>query len=212
MKLAAPVRHGRAPARLACPLGSSTAAGSSVRPNQGSRRARTRSIGSHSRARSATPYQQLGSKMVASRPILEVTGSGVISSRVARDSTLIERQPAVRLPVGASLRSRLPTRATPYSLQFFVRLHDGGVLAPFQGFVDFCAQRSLENVPTPRGAVGTRPIHGCQTRTVKGAGGMKAPVASWELGDRGWVWVARSSKLERMCRSGFDDGAIVRFP
>ena len=31
------------------------------------------------------------------------TGSGVISSRVAWGSTLIERQPAVRLPVGASL-------------------------------------------------------------------------------------------------------------
>jgi hypothetical protein len=39
------------------------------------------------------------------------TGSGVISSRVAPGSTLIERQPAVRLPVGASLRARLPTRA-----------------------------------------------------------------------------------------------------
>src|SRR5262245_36573403 len=35
MKLAAPVRHGCCSAGLACPLGSSTAAGSSVRPNQG---------------------------------------------------------------------------------------------------------------------------------------------------------------------------------
>jgi hypothetical protein len=35
MKLAAPVRHGCRSAGLACPLGSSTAAGSSVRHNQG---------------------------------------------------------------------------------------------------------------------------------------------------------------------------------
>jgi hypothetical protein len=35
MKLAAPVRHGRTLARLACPLGSSTAAGSGVRHSQG---------------------------------------------------------------------------------------------------------------------------------------------------------------------------------
>ena len=35
MKLAPAVRHGRTLARLACPLGSSTAAGSSVRHNQG---------------------------------------------------------------------------------------------------------------------------------------------------------------------------------
>ena len=40
---------------------------------------------------------------------------------------------------------------------------------------------------------------------------MKAPVAS--LGrDRGWVWAVRSSELQRMCRSGFNNGAIVRFP
>jgi len=49
--------------------------------------------------------------MVANRPILEMTGSGIISSRVARGSTLIERQPAVRLPVAGITRSRLPTRA-----------------------------------------------------------------------------------------------------
>jgi hypothetical protein len=30
--------------------------------------------------------------------------------------------------------------------------------------------------------------------------------------DRGWVWASRSRKLECMCRSGFDNGAIVRFP
>src|SRR4029077_10007692 len=35
MNLAPAVRHGRTLARLACPLGSSTAAGSSVRHNQG---------------------------------------------------------------------------------------------------------------------------------------------------------------------------------
>jgi hypothetical protein len=53
------------------------------------------------------------SKMVAGRPILEVTGRREFSSRVARDSTLIERQPPVRLPVGCITRSRLPTRANP---------------------------------------------------------------------------------------------------
>jgi hypothetical protein len=50
--------------------------------------------------------------MVAGRPILEVTGRREFSSRVARDSTLIERQPAVRLPVGCITRSRLSARAT----------------------------------------------------------------------------------------------------
>jgi hypothetical protein len=42
---------------------------------------------------------------------------------------------------------------------------------------------------------------------------MKAPVAT-SLGlpcDRGWVWVALSSKLEPMCQSCFDNGEIVRF-
>src|SRR5262245_40153590 len=34
MKLAAPIQHGCPSAGLACPLGASTAAGSSVRPNQ----------------------------------------------------------------------------------------------------------------------------------------------------------------------------------
>jgi len=54
MKLAAPVRHGCPSAGLACPLGSSTAAGSSVCPNQGLKARPRPLIGSCSRTRASS--------------------------------------------------------------------------------------------------------------------------------------------------------------
>jgi len=87
-------------------------------------------------------------------PILEVTGSGVISSRVARDSTTNRKAACGPSSGGCITPFKAADPRNSYSLQFFGRLPWWGVLAPFQGFVNFCAQRSLQNVPTPRGAVG----------------------------------------------------------
>jgi hypothetical protein len=111
VKLAAPVRHGRALARLARPFGSSTAAGGGVAITRASRRDRTRSIGSCSRARGSTlifDHPPLGARprALATVKLAAPVRHGRALARLADGAVLGRIFRANAAPVGTPSRSR----------------------------------------------------------------------------------------------------------